>query len=166
MTPRAASPLCRLEWSPQFKPKDMASNMLIKGTFHKLHSLMTVAVVTLTVTVVCSDAIPDDAVSPENLDTNPYTGNLDAIADGRILWRNIGCYSCHGRTAEGGVGPNLSDDTWVYKPTDRTLFNTIARGRSGTNMVGWSNELSADQIWKLVAFIRSLYVGDSSKIIW
>ena len=114
--------------------------MLIKGAFHKLHSLATVAVVTLTVAAVCSDVISDDAVSPENLDTNPYTGNLDAIAEGKILWKNIGCYSCHGRTAEGGVGPNLSDDTWVYKPTDRTLFNAIARGRSGTNMVGWSRQ--------------------------
>ena len=71
----------------------MASNMLIKGVFYKLHALTTVAVVTLTVAVVCSDVISDDAVSPENLDTNPYTGNLDAIAEGKILWRNIGCYS-------------------------------------------------------------------------
>ena len=140
--------------------------MLIKGALYQLQSFRTVTVATSMLAVVCSVVIAGDAVSSENLDSNPYTGNFDAITEGKSLWKNIGCYSCHGRIAEGGVGPNLRDDTWVYKPTDRTLFNTIASGRSGTNMVGWSNELSADQIWKLVAFIRSLYVGDPAKIIW
>ena len=111
-------------------------------------------------------AIADETIAPENWKTNLYTGDLDAIAAGKSLWKNIGCYSCHGQRAEGGVGPNLSDDVWVYKPTDKTLYNTIARGRSGTNMVGWSKELSPGQIWQLVAFIRSLYIGDPAKIIW
>jgi len=99
-------------------------------------------------------------------DKNPYTGDPDAIAEGKKLWRKTGCYSCHGGTAEGGVGPSLIDDEWVYKPTDKTLFKTISQGRPGTVMVAWSKELSDDQIWKLIAYIRSLYQGDPGKIIW
>ena len=64
------------------------------------------------------------------------------------------------------MGPNLTDDQWVYKPTDKTLFKTISKGRKGTNMVGWSKDLDDDQIWKVIAYIRSLYQGDPHKIIW
>ncbi len=99
-------------------------------------------------------------------DKNPYTGDAAAIEAGRKLWRKTGCYSCHGGVAEGGVGPSLIDDEWIYKPTDKTLFKTIAEGRKGTVMVGWSKELNPDQIWKVVAYIRSLYQGDPDKIIW
>ena len=111
----------------------------------------------------------DDEAGPaaaRNADTNPYTGDAAAIAAGKDLWRDTGCYSCHGGLAEGGVGPDLTDDTWVYKPTDKMLFKTISKGRSGTNMVGWSADLDDDQIWRLVAYIRSLYLGSPKKIIW
>ncbi|MDP6352610.1 MAG: c-type cytochrome [Alphaproteobacteria bacterium] len=100
------------------------------------------------------------------MDRNPYTGDAAAITEGRSLWRKTGCYSCHGGVAEGGVGPSLIDDEWVYKPTDKTLFKAIAKGRKGTVMVAWAKDLDGDQIWKVIAFIRSLYQGDPNKIIW
>jgi cytochrome c oxidase cbb3-type subunit 3 len=111
----------------------------------------------------------DDEAKPaatRDVDTNPYTGDPAAIVAGKELWRDTGCYSCHGGLAEGGVGPNLTDDTWVYKPTDKMLFKTISKGRSGTNMVGWSADLEPDQIWQVIAYIRSLYLGSPKKIIW
>jgi cytochrome c oxidase cbb3-type subunit 3 len=107
-----------------------------------------------------------DSAATADADTNPYTADPDAITEGKALWRDTGCYSCHGGVGEGGVGPDLTDDEWVYKPTDKTLFKTIAKGRGGTNMVGWSKELNPDQIWKVIAYIRSLYEGDPDKIIW
>ena len=106
------------------------------------------------------------AAATKSEGANPYTGDAEAIAEGKNLWRATGCYACHGGVGEGGVGPNLTDDTWVFKPTDKTLFRTISKGRSGTNMVGWSKELDDDQIWKLLAYIRSLYKGNPKKIIW
>jgi cytochrome c(L) len=107
-----------------------------------------------------------DTAATADADSNPYTGDPDAITEGKALWRDTGCYSCHGGVAEGGVGPNLTDDDWVYKPTDKTLYKAISKGRNGTNMVGWSKELNPDQIWKVIAYIRSLYEGDPDKIIW
>lgn len=97
---------------------------------------------------------------------NPYTGDAEAIAEGKRLWADTGCYACHGADAGGAVGPDLTDDEWVYRPTDATIFKAIARGRRGTTMVGWSDSLDDDQIWKVVAYIRSLYKGDPEKIIW
>ena len=110
----------------------------------------------------------DDQVAQNQTEItkNPLQMNEGNIKSGKKLWRKAGCYSCHGGNAEGGVGPNLQDDTWVYKPTDSMLFKTIAKGRSGTNMVGWEKELNNDEIWKIIIYIRSIYVGDPSKIIW
>jgi cytochrome c(L) len=110
-----------------------------------------------------------DQASPPvtvNQEKNPYAGDPAAIEEGRSLWRKTGCYSCHGGVAEGGVGPSLIDDEWIYRPTDKTLFKTISEGRKGTVMVSWSKELDPDQIWKVIAYIRSLYQGDPEKVIW
>ena len=106
---------------------------------------------------------PSAVAKAEN---NPYTGNAAAIEEGRSLWRKAGCYSCHGGVAEGGVGPSLIDDEWVYVPTDKTLYKAISEGRRGTVMVSWSKDLDPEQIWKVIAYIRSLYQGDPNKIIW
>ena len=80
---------------------------------------------------------------------NPLEINEENIAKGKKQWRKAGCYSCHGGMAEGGVGPSLQDDVWVYKPTDKMLFKTISKGRSGTVMVGWEAELSQTEIWEV-----------------
>ena len=109
-----------------------------------------------------------DGIDTEDVveDTNPYKDNIEAVEEGKLLWAKTGCYSCHGGKAEGGVGPSLTDDIWVFKPTDKTIFKTIAKGRSGTTMVGWEKELTKDEIWKIISYIRSLYSGSKSKIVW
>ena len=98
-----------------------------------------------------------------SLERNPYTGDAAAIEEGKSLWRKTGC---HGGVAEGGVGPSLIDDKWVFRPTDKTVYKAISEGRRGTVMKGWSKKLTPDEIWKVTAYIRSLYQGDPNKIIW
>ncbi len=97
---------------------------------------------------------------------NPYTGDAAAIEEGKRLFLETGCVGCHGLQAEGGNGPSLRDDQWRYSPTDATLFRAITNGRAGTLMPPWKDKLSADETWKVIAFIRSIYKGDPSKIVW
>jgi len=97
---------------------------------------------------------------------NPYTGKLEAIAEGQRFFAEMGCHHCHGPNGEGGMGPDLTDEVWRYRPTDETLFQIISRGIPGTTMPPWEGKLSPDQIWKIIAFIRSRYKGDPSKILW
>ena len=110
--------------------------------------------------------IDDKVIKDPKISKNPFQINEANIKSGKKLWRKAGCYSCHGGKAEGGVGPNLQDDIWVYKPTDHMLFKTISKGRPGTNMVGWEKDLNEDDIWKIIIYIRSIYNGDPKKIIW
>lgn len=142
--------------------------MIGRTVFYSLSLALTMSVFGLAYAGAGDIDSADQAAAPAAADAenNPYTGDAAAIKEGKKLWRKAGCYSCHGGVAEGGVGPSLIDDEWVYIPNDKTLFKTIAEGRRGTVMVGWSKELNPDQIWKVIAYIRSLYQGDPNKIIW
>ena len=85
---------------------------------------------------------------------NPFAGDAAAAAEGKRLFLKTGCYACHGHEAEGAVGPDLTDDEWIYKPTDSMIFNTIAKGRPGTIMAPFADQLTPDEIWKIVEFLR------------
>lgn len=86
--------------------------------------------------------------------TNPYAGDAAAAVDGKRLFLKAGCYACHGHEAEGAVGPDLTDDEWIFQPTDAMIFNAIAKGRRGTVMAPFADQLTPDQIWKIVEFLR------------
>jgi cytochrome c(L) len=93
-------------------------------------------------------------VRAEDEPRNPFAGDAAAAAEGKRLFLKMGCYSCHGHEAEGAVGPDLTDDEWIYKPTDSMIFNTIAKGRRGTVMAPFSDQLAPEEIWKIVEFLR------------
>jgi cytochrome c oxidase cbb3-type subunit III len=85
---------------------------------------------------------------------NPYAGDPTAAVEGKRLFLKTGCYACHGHEAEGAVGPDLTDDEWIYKPTDSMIYNTISKGRPGTVMAPFGDQLTPDEIWKIVEFLR------------
>jgi cytochrome c(L) len=85
---------------------------------------------------------------------NPFAGDAEAAVEGKRLFLKTGCYACHGHEAEGAVGPDLTDDEWIYKPTDAMIFNTIAKGRRGTVMAPFADQLAPEEIWKIVEFLR------------
>jgi cytochrome c(L) len=86
---------------------------------------------------------------------NPFAGDPEAAAQGKKLFLKTGCYACHGHEAEGAVGPDLTDDEWIYQPTDAMIFNTINRGRSGTVMAPFGDQLKPEEIWKIVEWLRA-----------
>ena len=95
-----------------------------------------------------------NAALAEDEPVNPYAGDAAAAVEGKKLFLKTGCYSCHGHEAEGAVGPSLTDDEWIFLPTDSMIFNTISKGRRGTVMAPFSDQLQPDAIWKIVEFLR------------
>ena len=89
------------------------------------------------------------------LRTNPYANDDIAVTDGRRLFLSYNCYGCHGGRAGGGMGPSLRDPVWLYGDSDAQIFSSIAEGRS-QGMPSWGSRIPEDQIWKLVAYIKSL----------
>jgi cytochrome c oxidase cbb3-type subunit 3 len=86
---------------------------------------------------------------------NPYQNDRGAIGEGRQLFVRFNCSGCHGGLAGGGMGPSLRDVDWIYGATDAQVFSSIAEGRAH-GMPAWGTKLSEDQVWKLVAYIKSL----------
>lgn len=84
---------------------------------------------------------------------NPFEGKPEAIKEGEKIF-DAKCSECH-MDGTGGAGPNLTDDTWIYGGSDAEVFETISYGRKG-GMPSWKRELGADNIWKVIAFIRSI----------
>lgn len=87
--------------------------------------------------------------------TDPYTNDAVALQEGRRLFVWYNCYGCHGGHGGGGMGPSLRDQSWIYGSTDADIFNSIAQGR-GKGMPAWGSRIPEDQIWKIVAYIKSL----------
>jgi cytochrome c oxidase cbb3-type subunit 3 len=86
---------------------------------------------------------------------NPYAGDAAAAAEGRQLFVSYNCSGCHGGRAGGGMGPSLRDELWIYGGSDVQVYASIFEGRPN-GMPTWGSTLSADQIWKLVTYIRTL----------
>src|SRR5213593_4313964 len=77
------------------------------------------------------------------------------MGEGRQLFVRFNCSGCHGGRAGGGMGPSLSDADWLYGDAEAQIFSSIAEGRAH-GMPAWGTRLNEDQVWKLVAYVKSL----------
>lgn len=90
---------------------------------------------------------------------NPYEGDPKAIARGDELYMTYGCYACHGAKGGGHMGPSLIDADWLYGSSDADVFETLIKGRPG-GMPAWDDVFTDKQIWKVIAYLRSLEKED------
>jgi cytochrome c oxidase cbb3-type subunit 3 len=84
----------------------------------------------------------------------PYDGNAYGMSQGKQLYSQMNCVGCHAHGG-GGMGPALMDAAWLYGSNPEQIFSTIQQGRPN-GMPSFRNRLTNDQIWQLVAYVRSL----------
>jgi len=85
---------------------------------------------------------------------DPYEGNAYAISEGQRLFGWYNCSGCHANGG-GGMGPPLMDDKWIYGSAPENIFATIVEGRPN-GMPSFAGRIPAQQVWQLVAYVRSL----------
>jgi cytochrome c oxidase cbb3-type subunit 3 len=83
-----------------------------------------------------------------------YDDNAFAINEGKRLYRWYNCSGCHANGG-GSIGPALMDSQWVYGSDPQSLFNTIMQGRPN-GMPSFGGHIPDDQVWKIVAYVRSM----------
>lgn len=66
------------------------------------------------------------------------------------------CAACHGKLAEGGVGPNLTDDYWIHQGGIKDIFRSVKLGWPDKGMKSWQMDLGAKQIHEVSSYIKSL----------
>jgi cytochrome c oxidase cbb3-type subunit 3 len=80
-------------------------------------------------------------------------GDPDQIALGGKAYAP--CVGCHGAQGQGGIGPNLTDEYWLYGGAHMDVFNVIQTGTSH-GMPAWSDSVTREQTVALVAYLHSL----------
>jgi aldose sugar dehydrogenase len=65
------------------------------------------------------------------------------------------CAACHGTDSAAGRAPTLFDDVWTRVKNDEDMVSVIANGVPQTEMIPMKDLLSDQQIWQLVAYIRT-----------
>jgi cytochrome c553 len=81
-------------------------------------------------------------------------GAADAGAGATIF--KAECAGCHGQRATGGLGPDLTRGTFRTAIDDDAMFRVIATGIPGSRMPGALGRHSAEDVWQLVGYVRSL----------
>jgi cytochrome c oxidase cbb3-type subunit III len=95
----------------------------------------------------------------DNVDENNVallTGSADIEAGKAIFTNPANCVPCHRADAGGVVGPNLTDDYWIYGGNIKDIFKTIKYG-TNKGMRSWKDDLSAKQINQVASYIKSIH---------
>jgi cytochrome c oxidase cbb3-type subunit 3 len=99
---------------------------------------------------------------------NAANGAFDAVkyeaivkADGVKKGEGVfatNCVACHKEKGAGDIGPNLSDEFWLWaKGTPETIYPVVFNGVPQNGMPTWSGTLSNDEIYQVVAYVQTLH---------
>jgi mono/diheme cytochrome c family protein len=120
--------------------------------------LLASTAVALTTLALLAQGNPEAAKIP-----NPVAADAASITTGKQLYTRY-CAVCHGITAEGGSGsdisppaPDLTDQEWKRGSTDGEIFSVIKNGvPPDLAMEPWGDRIKDPDIWSVVNYIRSL----------
>ena len=85
---------------------------------------------------------------------NPFEGKPDAAESGHALFGKFNCAGCHAYDLTGGMGPDLTDNSWMYGGKPGEIYRTIAEG-TPRGMPAWKDKMTAEEIWQVVSYIQS-----------
>jgi cytochrome c oxidase cbb3-type subunit 3 len=79
------------------------------------------------------------------------------LENGKALFESK-CAACHGKQGQGGVGANLTDNTWLYGCKMGDVFKLITEGSPDKKkgMVPWKSQLNPIQIQDITSYILTL----------
>ncbi len=67
------------------------------------------------------------------------------------------CVACHAANGAGDIGPNLSDDYWLFSDGSPSgIFPFIITGNPAAGMPAWGEFLEEDELYAVLAYIISI----------
>lgn len=67
------------------------------------------------------------------------------------------CVQCHADRGQGNIGPNLTDDHWIYgSATLMELYEIVSSGRPLKGMPSWSKVLRPVELAQVAAYVGTL----------
>jgi cytochrome c oxidase cbb3-type subunit 3 len=77
------------------------------------------------------------------------------VAAGAAVFKQQ-CVPCHGERAEGKIGPNLTDKSWIHGGSPLAIHKTITTGVAVKGMPAWGPVLGPKAVREVTAFVLSL----------
>ena len=95
--------------------------------------------------------------------SNPLANEPDVVDAGKGFF-HLYCSACHGKEVQGGRGPDLTLGAFANGNADSDLFRVIMQGIRGTEMTAYGDRITKDNIWRMIAFVRSTSAGTSTPL--
>jgi mono/diheme cytochrome c family protein len=113
--------------------------------------------------------VPADQLTGARALRNPLPDTPDVVGKGQALYRGKGtCVNCHGPEGAGdgpvaaSVNPsprNFQHHGFWRHRTEGEIFWVIKHGSPGTSMIGFSGQLTDEEIWSIIRYEQSLSRG-------
>ena len=78
----------------------------------------------------------------------------EALAKGKEVYTST-CVACHGPELKGGIGPDLTDATWIHGGKPEEIAKTITEGVLDKGMPTWGPVLGPEKVAAVAAYIHS-----------
>lgn len=96
--------------------------------------------------------------APDMMDESKVVKLTDppSLDKGKTIF-TTNCAACHRADGGGQIGPNLTDEHWIFGGSIKNLFHTITNGgRDGKGMVAWKTSLKPTEIQQVASYILTL----------
>lgn len=92
-----------------------------------------------------------------NPETYAEFSTPEQIKKGAEVFEN-NCVACHMEKGYGDIGPNLTDNYWLWaKGTPETVYPIVFNGVVDNGMPNWAEVLSKEEIYQVVAYVQTLH---------
>lgn len=82
------------------------------------------------------------------------TEDADLSAGKKLFETN--CVTCHSEKGEGDIGPNLTDDAWIYGYDIASIYKTIRAGSPNGKMPEHESKMNPVEIQQVASFVMAL----------
>ncbi len=85
-----------------------------------------------------------------------YADSSEMVSVGSSIFQQH-CVACHREKAAGDIGPNLTDEYWLYaEGTPETIYPFILTGNPTNGMPAWAELLQEDELYAITAYLMSI----------
>ncbi|MEK7237328.1 MAG: c-type cytochrome [Nitrospirota bacterium] len=114
---------------------------------------------------VMQPRVPADKLAEARALTSPLPDSPEIVVQGKALYNGKGtCFNCHGKDGDGN-GPvaaqldpsprNFQHHGFWRHRTEGEVFWVIKNGSVGTSMIGFGGQLTDEEIWSIIQYVRS-----------
>lgn len=131
--------------------RDVSSHDALDARVVALAAILALAVVIIVALALLLFARPSAAAQSAANSAKSEHSDADAAAHGKKLFVSYGCYECHGRAAQGGVGPRLGPDPLPLSFIEKYVRHPTA------SMPPYTEKAVSDQdLTDIYAYLKSL----------